>query len=133
MTQQINGTNKNPVEKSEDNFIETQQNDIFGRFSIAKEFIPAGTVLFEETPFVIGPKPNTTPLCLECCCSVDGTVNGSRCSNCKWPLCEECQKNLNLKYHCLECEVFTKNKVRFQNLPSADQLCLQLDCITPLR
>lgn len=126
-------TDKKNAEKNESILIETDQNDTFGRFIIAKDFIPAGTVLFEETPFVIGPKPNTPPVCLECCCPVDGTVNGPRCSDCNWPLCEECRKNANRKYHRLECEVFTKNRVKFQNLPTADQPCLQLDCITPLR
>lgn len=131
--QQMNGKNKNSAIEREDCLLETKHNETFGRYSIAKDFIPVGTVLFEEKPFVVGPKPCSLPICLECCCPVDGTSNGPRCLDCKWPLCDKCQQDPMKEFHPSECEIFSKNKVRFQNLPSKDMPCLQLDCITPLR
>lgn len=134
MTQQTNGR-KASVEalKNDDPLLETRRNSVFGRYCVAREPIQAGTILFEEEPFVVGPKPNTPPICLECCGAVDGSINGPRCPECNWPLCRDCQLDANKKYHLLECQLFVANKVRFQDFSSQTEPCLQLDCITPLR
>ncbi|XP_037049425.1 SET domain-containing protein SmydA-8-like [Bradysia coprophila] len=106
------------------------ENAEFGRYSCATKNISAGEVIFEEYPFVVGPKPNTPPVCLGCCCPLDGSADGPRCPPCRWPLCENCNGN---DLHRDECRVFVECKVYFQDFPSLEEPCMQLDCITPLR
>lgn len=48
-------------------------------------------------------------------------------------MCDDCKLNSARKLHARECELFQSKQVKFQNLPTAHQACLQLDCITPLR
>lgn len=120
------------VAVSED-FFKIEQNDSVGRYAVATKALKAGEPVFEEHPFVVGPKPNTIVVCLECCSTVDGTASGSRCAKCSWPLCESCKVNTTLPNHSGECEIFQQNKVKFFNLPTPHEECLQLECITPLR
>ncbi|XP_040170568.1 SET domain-containing protein SmydA-8 [Anopheles arabiensis] len=105
-----------------------------GRYGVAARDLKAGELLFEETPFAVGPKLDSPPLCLECCCPVDGGEGGPRCSRCGWPLCEDCSAGgAELVYHRGECEVFAANGVRFRPVEDSTAGCVQLDCITPLR
>lgn len=115
------------------NLLRIEQNSDFGRYAVVAKAVVAGTVILEELPFVVGPKPNTPCICLECCTPVDGTASGPRCQHCHWPLCEDCKLNSPRENHSIECAEFVKNKVKFQNLPNSNQICLQLDCISPLR
>lgn len=105
----------------------------FGRYSVAKTDIEAGVLLLEEFPFVVGPKLGSKCVCLECYCFVDGTVGGNRCHNCSWPICADCTKLNDFKIHNIECEIFKRNKCKFYNLLDSNSVCIQLDCITPLR
>lgn len=105
-----------------------------GRYGVASRDLKAGDIILEETPFAIGPKVDSCPICLECACPVDGGASGQKCSECGWPLCEECNANRDeIVYHKKECELFVKNKVKFLNVEDSTARCLQLDCITPLR
>lgn len=115
------------------NFFKIGKSESMGRYATATKALTAGSVICEEYPFVVGPKPSSQAVCLECCGPVDGTSAGPRCNKCFWPLCEDCKLNSTRKYHSKECELFRENKVIFQNLPTANHECLQLDCITPLR
>lgn len=110
-----------------------QQKDAIGRYAVASQALNAGSIVFEELPFVVGPNPSTKPICLECCAPVDGTKGGPRCNKCGWPMCDDCKLNSTRKYHGKECELFQQNKVKFFDLVTPHQNCLQLDCITPLR
>ncbi|XP_053691863.1 SET domain-containing protein SmydA-8 [Sabethes cyaneus] len=115
-------------------FFKVLENPELGRYSVAAKVIQAGEILFEEKPFAIGPKVDSPPVCLECCCTVDGSAAGPKCAFCGWPICEECGENLsNIVYHKKECALFVENKVKFQNVPNSNISCIQLDCITPLR
>ncbi|XP_049279270.1 SET domain-containing protein SmydA-8 [Anopheles funestus] len=104
-----------------------------GRYGVAGRNLKAGDRLFEERPFAVGPKLDSPPLCLECCCPVDGGEAGPRCSRCGWPLCEDCSGMRELVYHRGECEVFSVSGVRFRPVDDSTAGCVQLDCITPLR
>uniref|UniRef100_A0A182SPZ4 SET domain-containing protein n=1 Tax=Anopheles maculatus TaxID=74869 RepID=A0A182SPZ4_9DIPT len=105
-----------------------------GRYGVAGRNLKAGDRLFEELPFAVGPKLDSPPLCLECCCPVDGGEGGPRCSRCGWPLCEDCSgPGSELVYHRGECEVFAASGVRFRPVEDSTAGCVQLDCITPLR
>lgn len=72
---------------------------------------------------------DTYPVCLGCYDPVDCTT---LCSRCSWPVCGiECE---NLSCHKdNECEVFSKVKVKFQPVENPEEICLQYECITPLR
>lgn len=73
------------------------KNDIFGRFIVAKEDIPAGTVIVSESPAAFGPDGDgcegyDIPLCLGCCMIMNDDNEDIRCSKCKWPVCsKECE------------------------------------------
>lgn len=115
------------------NLVKIDQNKKLGRFAVAEEDLKPGTTVFEEIPFVIGPKPNTTAVCLECCAPIDGTANGAKCQHCNWPMCDDCKLNSSRTNHTKECELFVQNKIKYQNLVTLTQVCMQMDCITPLR
>lgn len=121
------------MNRNENNFIKIQEKKSVGRYATATRALTAGSIIFEEIPFVIGPNPNTRAVCLECCAPIDGTSNGPKCNKCGWPMCDDCKLNSNRKHHSKECELFIQNKVKFHNLVTPHQICLQLDCITPLR
>lgn len=111
--------------------IKITENKILGRYAITSENVSAGEILVEEYPFVFGPKSNSKVICLVCCESVDETSSGPRCPKCNWPLCDKC---IDEDVHHLECDVFVKNGVVFYNFKgTGNEVCLQLDCITPLR
>lgn len=111
----------------------TLQNSVLGRYGVATSDLEAGDFLSDEYPFVIGPKPSTTCCCLECFVPIDATSSGSRCENCYWPLCVDCKKLRMLVSHTRECEIFKATKQKFYNLSEPNAVCIQLDCITPLR
>ncbi|XP_053674864.1 SET domain-containing protein SmydA-8 [Anopheles nili] len=104
-----------------------------GRYGVTSRDLKAGEWLFDERPFAVGPKLDSPPLCLECCCPVDGAEGGPRCPRCGWPLCEECAESERLPYHGPECEVFAASRVRFRCVDDSTAGCVQLDCVTPLR
>ena len=110
--------------------IETKINNELGRYAVSNVDFKSGELIFSEYPFVVGPKPQTLPLCLGCCLPIDGSASGPKCLKCEWPLCSE-----NCPYrdlHANECDLFVKNNVKFH--PCAiDSIAMQLDCITPLR
>lgn len=111
--------------------IVVQRNSQFGRYATVVENVKAGELLFDEKPYVIGPKPQTPVVCLGCCCPLIGSPNSSRrCSKCGWPLCSDSCSFHEL--HRRECELFVSNQVRFIEQDSVE-FCMQLDCITPLR
>lgn len=111
-------------------YFEIKQSSEFGRFTTATKNILAGDIIFEEYPFVVGPKANVPPVCLVCCYPVDGSENGPRCAKCRWPLCGNC---IGHEYHREECDLFVQNHVKFLDFESYEEPCMQLDCITPLR
>lgn len=119
--------------QQKETFFKVQHKETVGRFATATKTLPAGSIVFEEIPFVIGPNPDTRAVCLECCAPVDGTTDGSRCNKCGWPMCVDCKLNSTRKHHSKECEIFQQNKVKFHNLVTPHQICLQLNCISPLR
>lgn len=111
-----------------------EKNSEFGRFALAKRDLNPGEWIIDDLPFVIGPKVSTRCCCLECYCPLDATSSGSRCEICTWPLCNACRVKLNkLSPHKRECEVFKSTKCKFFNLLDPNAICVQLDCITPLR
>lgn len=104
-----------------------KQNDKFGRYLTANKDLASGELTFKDTPFVVGPKPDTPPLCLGCYCLIENKL----CSQCGWPVCsEECEKS---SHHAPECAVFSAVNVRFQPVEDWTASSPQIDCITPLR
>lgn len=115
------------------NLFKVEKKDSVGRYAVAIETLPAGSIVFEELPFAIGPQANTRAVCLECCAPTDGTKNGPRCNKCGWPMCDDCKLNSTRKFHEKECEIFQQNRVKFYDLVTPHQNCLQLECIMALR
>ncbi|KAL3274161.1 hypothetical protein HHI36_015575 [Cryptolaemus montrouzieri] len=111
-----------------DKFV-VRKNDDVGRYAVVSEDLKAGDLIFSEVPFAYGPKSDSPPLCLGCYSPVDCTV---LCSKCGWPVCsQECE---NLSCHKdAECQIFTDGRVKFQPMEDCSQICLQYECITPLR
>lgn len=109
---------------------EVKESSEFGRYSTVTKNLLAGDIVFEEYPFVVGPKPNVPPVCLVCCYPLDGSENGPRCPDCRWPLCGNCNGH---DFHSEECKLFVQNNVKFHDIANCEEPCRQLDCITPLR
>lgn len=104
-----------------------EQNDKYGRYLVANKNLDCGELIFVDTPFAVGPKPDTPPLCLGCYCP----VSNQTCSRCGWPCCgPECEE---APHHQDECGLFSSMKVPFQSPEDSTVSCMQLDCITPLR
>lgn len=110
-----------------------QKNSVFGRFGVANQDIKAGDIVHDEYPFAVGPKPSSKCCCLECFEPIDAISSGSRCENCSWPLCVACKKKSALSFHERECELFKTTRCKFYNLSDPNGVCVQLDCIMPLR
>ncbi|CAH0563390.1 unnamed protein product [Brassicogethes aeneus] len=106
-----------------------EKNDKVGRYTVASEDLKPGQLIFEELPFAYGPKSDTYCMCLGCSAHVDCT---NLCSKCSWPVCStECE---NLPVHKdNECQVFANANVKFQSVNDPSEICLQYECITPLR
>lgn len=109
-----------------------KKNHEFGRFAVATKEIQSGEIVLSESPFVVGPKSGSLCVCLECFRRIDATANGTRCKNCFWPLCVD-HFERSCENHKRECDIFKAAKCKFFNLSDPDAICLQLDCITPLR
>jgi hypothetical protein len=72
---------------------------------------------------------DSPPLCLGCFARADCST---LCARCSWPVCgPECEA---LPVHRdNECQVFAKASVKFQPVQDPTEVCLQYECITPLR
>ncbi|XP_055920728.1 SET domain-containing protein SmydA-8 isoform X1 [Eupeodes corollae] len=105
----------------------------FGRIIVLSDDVKSGEVVIDELPFAVGPKQHSGIVCLGCYRYLQFDEDGDsidRCEKCDWPLCGMCIDSVE---HNLECEVFHKANVKFAGNVSADGVCTQLDCITPLR
>ncbi|XP_018577319.1 protein msta-like [Anoplophora glabripennis] len=106
-----------------------ERDDNVGRYAVAKEKLNAGDIIFSEEPFAYGPKSDSACLCLGCHNLVDCTV---LCSKCSWPVCGSDCENLSCHKN-YECEIFSKANIKFQAVEDPSDVCLQYECITPLR
>ncbi|XP_011560447.3 SET domain-containing protein SmydA-8 [Plutella xylostella] len=110
-----------------DSHYKIQENDKYGRYLVASKDLDSGELIFTDTPFAFGPKPDSPPLCLGCYCPVENTL----CSRCGWPVCgAPCEQ---APAHAAECQLFAAARVRFQPVDDWTASSPQLDCITPLR
>ncbi|XP_055534616.1 SET domain-containing protein SmydA-8 isoform X2 [Wyeomyia smithii] len=89
---------------------ELARNEEVGRFFLATENIPKGTMLFSEAPLVIGPKWNLNEYeqrssIVPCVgCFADCQIGLHRCETCHWPVCKpDCPGLSNANLHALEC------------------------------
>lgn len=73
---------------------------------MASKDLEEGEEIFIETPFVVGPKAFTYPLCLGCYSAWPRLPDThTLCSKCSWPVCDsECENNPHHKdYECQVC------------------------------
>ncbi|CAH1278442.1 unnamed protein product [Diabrotica balteata] len=113
----------------QEDLFEVKKNDKVGRYAVAKKNLKAGDVIFSEKPFAYGPKSDSPCICLGCYTYLESQ---NLCSKCSWPVCSpECENKTVHKD--FECEVFSKAKVKFQQVDDPSETCLQYECITPLR
>ena len=91
-----------------------------GRILVATQNIPAGQVIFEETPLFSGPAKTSTPICLAC---LGPKIPQIKCK-CSFPMCsKECvEKHQNLP----ECGILAENLPIFEDK-------LDYQAILPLR
>lgn len=72
---------------------------------------------------------DSPPLCLGCLASANCKFF---CTKCSWPVCNaQCESLPAHKDN--ECKVFAEAKVKFQAIEDCKLVCLQYECITPLR
>lgn len=118
---------------AEDLFLVKESAELGGRYGVAKKDLKAGDIVFKETPFAVGPKTDSYPVCLSCNAYIDCSDPSVRCSECGWPLCADCNQTKRGLHAENECKVFKENGVKFQSPDDPQDICHQLDCITPLR
>ncbi|KAJ8979859.1 hypothetical protein NQ317_016043 [Molorchus minor] len=117
------------IEMADKDLFDIQSNDKVGRYAVAKRNLKAGDTIFLEKPFAYGPKSDTYCICLGCFEPIDCTV---LCTKCSWPVCgPDCENRPCHRDY--ECEVFSKANVKFQPVDDPTDVCLQYECITPLR
>jgi len=109
-----------------------QISPVCGRYLVAKGATPGRGLLIEELPFAVGPKCNGPVVCLACY-ETDLDPEEEQCTECGWPLCEDCSGNEDNAHFQLECRELRDSRARFFPLPSGSSHCPQLDCIMPLR
>ncbi|XP_063243954.1 SET domain-containing protein SmydA-8 isoform X3 [Bacillus rossius redtenbacheri] len=100
-----------------------------GRFAVAARDLAAGESIFSELPVAVGPKADSSPLCLGCHGLVDGSAS---CSRCGWPVCGPGCEDSPV-HAAAECEVFRAAGVAFQPPQDWTETCCQMECVTPLR
>lgn len=90
----------------EDNLYEVKWCNELGRYLVAARDIKSREIIIREDPLVSGPTdrgPKEIPVCLGCCCVMVEHPD-TRCTQCRWPVCNEtCEK------------VKIKNNVRWQS------------------
>ncbi|EDS38871.1 conserved hypothetical protein [Culex quinquefasciatus] len=91
---------------------ELARNEEVGRFFLATEAIPKDTILFTESPMVIGPKWNLDEYeqrsaIVPCVgCFTDCQLGVYRCDRCNWPVCKpDCPGLVNANLHAIECPI----------------------------
>jgi len=97
-----------------------------GRYVVAQDNLETNTEVLNEKPVVLGPKQNSTPVCIECCSTALGQQYA--CSRCNLPLCDKCNAG-DLHLHEAECDVFVQNGIKF----SEAEVNKVYPCITVLR
>lgn len=84
--------------------------DVLGRYLVATRDIPAKSVIFIESPQVIGPKwciyddDKNSPYFPCVGCFRPTLINGNHCPKCSWPVCQsDCSGLSDSQMHGLEC------------------------------
>lgn len=96
-----------------------------GRHLVAARNITAGEEVFRETPLVLAPRPDSSPICLACLTSLEN--NRRACNGCSSPLCSPpCEGKL---HDSTECSLLSCLGL----LPDKMQLLLLNHLLTPLR
>ncbi|XP_071549532.1 SET domain-containing protein SmydA-8-like isoform X1 [Panulirus ornatus] len=77
-----------------------------GKFLVASRKLPAGQILMEDAPLVVGPKANSSLVCLGCHAAI--TQNDFHpCPECWWPLCSsQCASS---PLHLPECSILAQD------------------------
>lgn len=116
-------------------YFQVKESAELGRFGVAAKDLKAGDVVFQEEPFAVGPKTDSTLVCLSCNCTLEFSDDQMlpKCSVCAWPLCAACNEKGSGLHFDNECKVITESNAKFQDILDPAEICHQLDCITPLR
>jgi hypothetical protein len=61
-------------------FSQIERNNTLGRFLVATSDLPAGQLIFNEAPILVGPRQLTKPVCLGCHKELKGTKDVVPCS-----------------------------------------------------
>lgn len=72
---------------------EIKHNDIFGNYIVAARKIEEGDLICEDQPLFAGPYApfDLNSICLSCYKDIGGS---SKCSTCKWPVCNSLCENV---------------------------------------
>jgi hypothetical protein len=61
-------------------FSQIERNNTLGRFLVATSDLPAGQLIFNEAPILVGPRQLTKPVCLGCHKELKGPKDVVPCS-----------------------------------------------------
>lgn len=84
-------------------FLQIERNERLGRHLVATSDIPAGTLILNELPMIVGPRQLSKPVCLGCHKEIADAKSCRPCSRCHWPVCStKCQDS---PIHEPECRI----------------------------
>src|SRR5665811_1595633 len=108
-----------------DRFYEIRDSENFGRYLVAKEDIPARTLILNECALIYAPadecnsdKDESTSssmlFCLGCCIHLKRDSKET-CSKCGWPLCSKSYRSVILLFNTLTIKLLNRLFNSFQN------------------
>ena len=97
--------------------IQQSENKNEGRIIVATTRIPAGELIFEDYPFVVGPFTVSQPVCLICNSQPLGEERGSLAcpGNCGFLVCKDelpCIGASKCNWHNLECSILKESNLQ---------------------
>jgi len=107
-----------------------ERSPILGRFLSATKDLPAGELILQESPMVVGPRQLTKPVCLGCHKEIESASEMIKCVRCNWPVCS--RKCMDSPLHVAECRA-TKAAGGRINVEVFGQTNMMYACITILR
>ncbi|XP_043275189.1 uncharacterized protein [Venturia canescens] len=113
------------------------RNDQVGRYLVATRDLEPGEEIICASPFVVGPKANSYPVCLGCYSAWPPREDWRPlCSKCGWPVCNGICENVP-QHKDYECQVFASAGEKFNVEAALEESSAngvaQLECVTPLR
>ncbi|XP_015595614.1 protein msta isoform X2 [Cephus cinctus] len=120
-----------PEHKHQRSPVKVAFSEKYGRYLIATRDLKAGELILRESPFILGPKSFTLPVCLGCHREFSKGDVIENCERCGWPVCSVNCSNATI--HANECEVFVRANYKAPVISANFEKIPAYGILTPLR